>query len=135
MKRLTVILFIGIVFLLGLPAAQAQVRIDSFNVDGVKHVRTYQVMQNDSIIKEIITEKRFDETGKMIFDGYVEQYWKDGLVKKRLLTQVKTLPGGIKEVLEIPLYGKPSRTRYDIKGNLLERKTLTLTRALGMAEF
>lgn len=135
MKRVTVILFTCIVFLLALPAADAQVRIDSFNVDGVKHVRTYQVQRSDSTVKEIITEKRFDEAGKMIFDGYVEQYWKNGLVNKRNLTQTKMLPGGIKEVLEIPLYGKPSRTRYDMHGRVLERKMLKLTRALGMAEF
>lgn len=135
MKRILTLLFTCLVLLVVLPAAQAQVRIDSFNVDGVKHVRTYKVSQSDSTAKEIITEKRFDATGKLVFDGYVEQYWENGLVSKRILTQVKMLPGGTKEVLEIPLHGKPSCTRYDMHGRVTERKTLRLTRALGMAEF
>lgn len=114
--------------------AQAQVKVDSFNVDGIKHLRTYKVERSDSTAKEVITEKRYNETGKLIFDGYVEQYWANGQVKKRWLKQVKFLPAGMKEVLEIPLEGKPMLTRYDMNGAVTERKFIRLTRALGMAE-
>ncbi len=134
MKRFLPILCCTWLALFLFSGVQAQVKVDSFNVDGIKHLRTYKVERSDSTAKEVITEKRYNETGKLIFDGYVEQYWVNGQVKKRWLKQVKFLPAGMKEVLEIPLEGKPMLTRYDMNGAVTERKFIRLTRAIGMAE-
>jgi hypothetical protein len=134
MKRIFPLLCCTWIALFFFSGAQAQVKVDSFNVDGIKHLRTYQVERSDSTAKEVITEKRYNQTGKLIFDGYVEQYWVNGQVKKRTLKQVKYLPAGMKEVLEIPLEGKPLLTRYDMNGRVTERKFLRPARALGMAE-
>lgn len=134
MKRVIPLLCCMLFALFLFSGAQAQVKVDSFNVDGIKHLRTYQVERSDSTAKEVITEKRYNEAGKLLFDGYVEQYWENGLVKKRVLKQVKYLHAGMKEVLEIPLEGKPLLTRYDMNGAVTERKFIHLTRALGMAE-
>jgi hypothetical protein len=134
MKRFFPLLCCTLFALFLFSGAQAQAKVDSFNVDGIKHLRSYLVERSDSTAKEVISEKRYDATGKLVFDGYVEQYWVNGQVKKRWLKQTKQLPAGRKEVLEIPLKGKPMLTRYDMNGRVTERKYIRLTRALGMAE-
>lgn len=121
-----------------------QTLVDSFVVDGIKHVRRYVAValapEQDSSglieqAREFILEKHYDPSGKIIFSANIDVVRRAGVITRCEAQQQEWNRDGSFSILTIPAEGAATQAHYNKLGKLVEQKTLKRQRALSQLNF